>query len=91
MRKILIAIGTSLAFVAGTAYAEQAEGTIEKIDATAGTIMVDGDNYRVLDEGTAGDTLQDLKEGDKVTIQFKREGGGEKDGYFNALQVDKVE
>jgi PDZ domain-containing secreted protein len=91
MRKILIAAGTSLALVAGTAYAEQAEGTIESIDTTAGTIMVNGDSYRVLDEGTAGDTLEDLKEGDKVTIQFKREGGGDKDARFNALQVDKVE
>jgi hypothetical protein len=90
MRKILFALGTSLALVAGTAYAEQAEGTIEKVDMTAGTIMVDGAIYRVMDEGTAGDTIEDLKEGDKVQIQYQLEEGNE-DKSFNALQVDKVE
>lgn len=91
MRRIMIATGAALALLAGTAYAEQADGKIEQVDATAGTITVNGDVYRVMDEGTAGATIEDLKEGDEVSIQFKREGGGEKDGFFNALSVDKVE
>jgi len=91
MRKMMIAIGSAAALAAGVAQAEQAEGTIEQIDTTAGTIMVDDDVYRVMDEGTAGATIEDLKEGDKVTIQYKDEEGTDGDAFFNALQVDKVE
>ena len=91
MRKMMIAVGSAAALAAGIAHAEQAEGTIEQIDMTAGTIMVDGDVYRVMDEGTAGATIEDLKEGDKVTIQYKDEEGTDGDAFFNAPQVDKVE
>jgi Cu/Ag efflux protein CusF len=91
MRKI---IGSSLAaamlLAAGVAYAENLEGTIEEIDRDANTIVVDGQAFLV-DSTTGGASLDELKEGDKVDVQFTDEEGGSEENQFRLLQVNKIQ
>ncbi|HSA83215.1 MAG TPA: hypothetical protein VLE23_20530 [Geminicoccaceae bacterium] len=91
MRKIIgSALAAAMLFAAGAAYADNLQGTIEQIDRDANEITVDGKIFDVSEVMTAGDTLDDLKEGDKVDVQFMLEGGGDDDDQFRALSVEKI-
>lgn len=89
MRKIigasLIAGGLALS---GVAYADNLEGTIEELNRTTNTMMVEGEVFDVTEVMTAGDTLDDLKEGDKVNVFYKE--GEDDDNNHWALQIDKI-
>jgi Cu/Ag efflux protein CusF len=91
MRKI---IGSTLAaamlLAAGVAYADNLEGTIEQIDRDANKIIVDGKVF-VVNATTGGTALDELKEGDKVDVQYTHEEGGSEDDQYRLLQVNKTE
>ena len=91
MRKIIgSAMAAAMMLAASIAYADNVEGTIEEIDRQANKMIVDGQVFDVSEVMTAGATLDNLKEGDKVNVFFTREGGGDEDDEFRAMQVDKV-
>ena len=91
MRKIMgAALAVGMLSGAGIAHADTLEGTIEEIDRDRNKMIVDGQVFDVSEVMTAGDTLDDLKEGDKVNVQFTLEGSGDEDDEYRALQVDKI-
>jgi uncharacterized protein (DUF2147 family) len=91
MRKVMgAALAAAMLSVAGIAYADNLEGTVEQIDRDRNKMTVDGQIFDVSEVMTAGDTLDDLKEGDKVNVQFTLEGSGDEDDEYRALQVDKI-
>ena len=70
MRKLLASVfATSLLLIAGVAMAEQATGTVESVDANAKTVVINGQPY-MLENGAAGLKIDEIKVGEKVTIQF---------------------
>ena len=92
MRKMIgFAVATALAFAAGVASAQNAQGTIENIDPVAKTIVVDGQVYQMPDETTAGVSLEELEVGDKVDITFSDEDRGDDTSVQKAMMVEKVE
>jgi hypothetical protein len=92
MRKMIgFAVATALAFAAGVASAQNAQGTIENIDPVAKTIVVDGQVYQMPDETTAGVALEELEVGDKVDITFSDEDRGDDTSVQKAMMVEKVE
>ena len=91
MRKIMgAALAVGMLSGAGIAHPDNLEGTIEEIDRDRNKMIVDGQVFDVSEVMTAGDTLDDLKEGDKVNVQFTLEGSGDEDDEYRALQVDKI-
>lgn len=89
MRKL---IGASLIagglVAAGVAHADNLEGTIEELDRDTNTMIVEGEVFNVSEVMTAGNTLEDLKEGDKVNVFYKE--GEDDDNNHHALQIDKI-
>jgi hypothetical protein len=52
-------------------------------------MIVDGEVFNVSEVMTAGKTLDDLKEGDKVNVFYKEKQN--EDNQHHALQVDMIE
>jgi hypothetical protein len=92
MRKIIGSVlAAGMLFGAGIAYADNLEGTVEEIDLESNMITVDGQTFDVSESTMSpGATLEELKEGDKVNVQFNLEGSGEDDDRHHALSVEKV-
>lgn len=96
MRRIIgLTAAAAILGMASVASAAELTGTIKEIDEVAGNIVVtdaaapDREQiFAVSDVSTAGATLDDLKEGDQVTVFFSDSGSGEP---INAMQIDKVE
>ena len=96
MRRIMgLTAAAAIVGMASAVSADELTGTIKEIDETTGNIVVtdaaapDREQiFAVSDVSTAGATLDDLKEGDKVTVFFAESGSG---GPVNAMQIDKVE
>lgn len=90
MRKTAgLVLGAAIAVAASIASAQSVQGTIEKIDPVAKSILVD-DNVYQMDETTAGTPFEELKVGDKVNITASEEDRGE-DAMKPAMMVEKVE
>ena len=70
MHRILVAaVALPLLLGAGAAMAQQATGTVEKVDPATKTVVINGQPYMV--EGQAsGLKIDQIKVGDKVTVQF---------------------
>lgn len=83
------AMAAAMLLAAGVAYADNLEGTIEELDRDTNTMIVDGEVFNVSEVMTAGKTLDDLKEGDKVNVFYKEKQN--EDNQHHALQVDKIE
>lgn len=97
MRKILGSFAaTALVIGAGAASAGEWTGTVEKIDPVGGNITVSNEVrpeqdmiFAVSDTNTVGATINDLQEGDQVTVFFA--GSDTESGMpVNAMQIDVV-
>ena len=96
MRKIMgLTAAAAIVGLASVAMADEWTGTIKDIDETSGNIVVTNaaapdqeQAFAVSDENTVGATLQDLKEGDKVTIFYADDDTGDP---INAMEINKVE
>lgn len=73
-----------------SAQAGDVTGLVGKIDLAQGTIVVGDRLFVVSDETTAGISIEDLKEGDKVKI-FYADSDGESGDRISAMQLDKIE
>jgi hypothetical protein len=70
MRTILgMAIGAVLALMAGGAVADEDTGTVQNIDLTRMTFEVEGKTFTASPSNTVGVKLDELKEGDKITVE----------------------
>jgi Cu/Ag efflux protein CusF len=83
-----LALGTALGLAASAALAENLEGTIEKIDRNAKTMVVEGEVFDVTEVMTAGATLDDLKEGDKVDVFYTEKKN--EDDQHTAMEITKI-
>lgn len=72
MKKVFAAVAAAVMFAsAGSAFAEDAVGTIAIVDPDAGVIVLDdGLTYSVVE----GATIEGLQPGDLVTVSFEVEG-----------------
>lgn len=97
MRKMLApATAVALALAAGTASADEWTGTITEIDEAAGNIVVQNETrpelervFAVSDTNTVGPTIQELAEGDKVSI-FYADTAVESGAPINAMTIERV-
>ena len=70
MHRLLAAtLALPLLLGAGAAMADQATGTVESVDPTTRTVVVGGQPY-ILEGQAAGMKLDQIKVGDKVTVEF---------------------
>lgn len=99
MRKLLVPIASvALALAAGAASAADWTGTIEEIDPVANTILVSNETrpdqellFAVSDTNTVGASIDDLQEGDQVSIFYATPGAPGTTGEpVNAMRVTKV-
>ena len=65
-----------LALWASAASADQLTGTISNIDLTRNSFTLEGWEFRASPYNTVGAKLSELKDGDKVTIEYTTGGGG---------------
>jgi Cu/Ag efflux protein CusF len=86
----------ALALAAGAASAAEWTGTIEEIDEVAGRIVVSDETrpdqqrvFAVSDANTVGPTLDELREGDKVSVFFADDQAGSGQP-INAMTIEKV-
>ncbi len=97
MRRIIgLSAAAAIAATASAASAAEWTGTIKDIDETSGRIVVTDEAapdqeevFAISNTNTAGATLQDLREGDKVKI-FYSESETESADPINAMQIDKI-
>ena len=70
MKKLFAtAFALPLLLGAGAAMADQATGTVESVDPNARTVVVGGTPY-MLENGATGQKIDEIKVGEKVTVQF---------------------
>lgn len=90
MRTILgMATATVLALMAGGAVADEVTGTVQNIDLTRMTFQVEGKTFTASPSNTVGVKLDELKEGDKVTVQATDIETGKEP--INAMTIKKAE
>ncbi len=89
MRKIIGPALAATVLFAATAYAENLEGTVEKIDFNTKKMTVGGEIFDVTEAMTAGATLEDLKEGDKVNVFYTEKKN--EDDQHTAMEITKIE
>ena len=70
MHRILAAtLALPLLLGAGVAMAQQATGTVESVDPSTRTVVINGQPY-IIEGQAAGLKFDEIKVGDKVTVQF---------------------
>jgi hypothetical protein len=90
MRKFVsIAAAGALALLAHGANADEVSGAISDIDMAAATFMVDGKVFAADPNNTVGTKLGDLKEGDKVRVEFATEDAQSGKTPINAMSLEK--
>ena len=97
MHKTLVSsAAVALALAAGAASAAQWTGTVEQINEVQRTIVVSDETrpdqqhvFTVSDMNTVGATIQDLREGDQVSI-FYAASGAREGQPTNAMRIEKV-
>ena len=91
MRKLLaVGAGAALGLSALAASADEATGTISNIDLSRNTFMVEGKTFAASPSNTVGSKLSELKDGDKVTVEFSEDPGQQKEP-INAMVLKKAE
>ena len=83
-----MAAAAALVLAASTAQAEEVTGAVENIDLTRNTFEVEGTVFTASDTNTVGPDLEELKEGEQVTVFFEDAGSGEP---INAVTITKEE
>ena len=90
MRAMLgMAIGAVLALTAGGALADEVTGTVQNIDLTRNTFQVEGKTFTASPTNTVGVKLDELKEGDKITVEATDIQTGKEP--INAMTIKKAE
>ena len=90
MRRILgMAAATVLALMAGGAVADEVTGTVQNIDLTRMTFEVEGKTFTASPTNTVGVKLDELKEGDKITVEATDIETGKEP--INAMVIKKAE
>jgi hypothetical protein len=90
MRRTLgMATATVLAIVAGSAMADEVTGTVQNIDLTSMTFDLEGKTFTASPTDTMGVKLDELKEGDKVTVEASDIETGKQP--INAMSIKKAE
>ena len=70
MHKLIVAtLALPLLLGASAAMAEQATGTVDSVDPTTRTVVVNGQPY-IIEGQASGLKFDEIKVGDKVTVQF---------------------
>ncbi|THU01526.1 hypothetical protein E9531_09180 [Lampropedia puyangensis] len=76
MQKIRIAALASAVAIAGSAFAETMKGRVDAVNSAANTVQLNGITFQATGSttfnGIAG--LDTLKQGDRITIEFNRDG-----------------
>ena len=86
----MLGIAAAAVFALGTsmAQAEEVTGAVENIDLTRNTFTVGDKVFTASPMNTVGPTLEELKEGDQVTVFFEDAGSGQP---INATTITKEE
>lgn len=87
-RMLGMAAAAALILGAATAQADQVTGAVENIDLTRNTFEVEEKVFTASPNNTVGPTLEELKEGDQVTVSYEDAGSGQP---FNATTITKEE
>ena len=87
-RMLGMAAAAALIFSASTAQAEEVTGAVENIDLTRNTFSVGDKVFTASPMNTVGPDLEELKEGDQVTVSFEDAGSGEP---INAVTITREE
>ena len=87
----LFLIGFVLLVVAGVALAVEKEmsGEVTAVDAAKGTLTLKSGSVEAGFDCETGSLIKDVKVGDKVTVQYKEEGGKKKATKVWATQMQK--
>ena len=86
-RMLGIAAAAVFALCTSMAQAEEVTGAVENIDLTRNTFEVKDTVFTASPTNTVGPTLEELKEGDQVTVSFEDAGSGEP---VNAMTITKA-
>jgi len=90
MQRILgVGAAAALVMMAGVAAADEVTGAVENIDLTAMTFQVGDKMFAASPENTVGVKLDELMDGDKVTVVYTEETSG--DDPINAMELMKAE
>jgi hypothetical protein len=90
MRAMLgMTIGAVLALTAGVAVADEVTGTVQNIDLTAMTFVLEGKTFTASPNNTVGVKLEELKDGDKITVEAVDVDAGKQP--INAMAIKKAE
>ena len=90
MRAMLgMTIGAVLALTAGVAVADEVTGTISNIDLTRSTFQLEGKTFTASPNNTVGVKLEELKDGDKITVEAVDVDAGKQP--INAMAIKKAE
>ena len=79
-RLLATALALPLLLGAGAAMADQAVGTVEKVDPSTKTVWVNGNPYHIEDDA-APLKFEDIKVGEKVRLEYNTGGGATSDVY----------
>jgi hypothetical protein len=92
MRRVLgVAAAAAMAFMVSSASAEDATGTVSNVNTTANTFMLDGKTYTAGDANVVGLKVSDLKNGDKVKINFSNQDATSGKSPINVMSIHKAE
>ncbi len=67
--RTMIAAAAALLLGAGAAMADSATGTVESVDPTTRTVVIDGNPY-IIEGQAAGLKFDEIKVGEKVMIEY---------------------
>ena len=76
-RSLVLVVFVLLAFV-GVALAMEISGEVTAVDAAKGTLMLKSGTVDAGFDCETGSLIKDVKVGDKVTVEYKEEGGKKK-------------
>jgi hypothetical protein len=87
VRKLLgIATAVALSTMAFTAAADEAKGMVEKLDAATSTFWIGDKQFIMSNDATGNVTLDELKDGDTVTVEFTQNQGSDPN---NVMRIEK--
>jgi hypothetical protein len=90
MKRLLpLAALAALGMGASLAQADEVKGMIENIDLTQNTFMVGDKLFAASPMNTVGPKLEELEEGDEVTVHFENPGSSDNSNPINAMTISK--
>jgi hypothetical protein len=87
-RMLTVAAATALVLGASLAHADEVTGVIKNIDRTDNTFTVGDTIFTASPQNTVGPNLEQLKDGDKVTVFYEKSTEG---AVTNATSITKQE